>query len=148
MTIDQLREYALGKPDTEETLPFGPDVLVMKVLGKVFLLISLDTVPVQFNAKCDPERAIELREQYASILPGYHMNKQHWNTIILDGSVPMKLVRELIDHSYELVAKKKATKKTIDILFVGRIEAQKNLVKFVKIIKNISILFHGYSHFN
>ena len=111
MTIDQLREYALGKPDTEETLPFGPDVLVMKVLGKVFLLISLDTVPVQFNAKCDPERAIELREQYASILPGYHMNKQHWNTIILDGSVPMKLVRELIDHSYELVTKKKTTKK-------------------------------------
>ncbi|MFN3793298.1 MAG: MmcQ/YjbR family DNA-binding protein [Chitinophagaceae bacterium] len=77
----------------------------------MFLLISLDTVPVQFNAKCDPERAIELREQYASILPGYHMNKQHWNTIILDGSVPMKLVRELIDHSYELVAKKKTTKK-------------------------------------
>ncbi|HAK11516.1 MAG TPA: MmcQ-like protein [Chitinophagaceae bacterium] len=111
MTIDQLREYALAKPDTEETLPFGPDVLVMKVSGKVFLLISLDTVPVQFNAKCDPERAIELREQYATILPGYHMNKQHWNTIILDGSVPMKLVRELIDHSYELVAKKKATKK-------------------------------------
>ena len=111
MTIDQLRDYALAKPDTEETLPFGPDVLVMKVLGKVFLLISLDTVPVQFNAKCDPERAIELREQYVSILPGYHMNKQHWNTIILDGSVPMKLVRELIDHSYELVTKKKTTKK-------------------------------------
>lgn len=111
MTIDQLREYALAKPNTEETLPFGPDVLVMKVSDKVFLLISLDTVPVQFNVKCDPERAIELREQYASILPGYHMNKQHWNTIILDGSVPMKLVRELIDHSYELVTKKKTTKK-------------------------------------
>lgn len=111
MTIDQLREYALAKPDTEETLPFGPDVLVMKVNGKVFLLIPLDTDPLQFNAKCDPERAIELREQYASILPGYHMNKQHWNTIILDGTVPMKLVRELINHSYELVAKKKTTKK-------------------------------------
>lgn len=111
MTIDQLRDYALAKHDTEETLPFGPDVLVMKVWGKVFLLISLDTIPVQFNAKCDPERAIELREQYASILPGYHMNKQHWNTIILDGSVPMKLVKELIDHSYELVTKKKTIKK-------------------------------------
>ncbi len=111
MNIDQLREYALAKPVTEETLPFGPDVLVMKVNGKVFLLIPLDTDPLQFNAKCDPERAVELREQYASILPGYHMNKQHWNTIILDGSVPMKLVKELIDHSYELVAKKKTTKK-------------------------------------
>lgn len=103
MTLDQLLDYSLAKPDTVETLPFGPDVLVLKVKGKVFLLIPLNTDPIQCNVKCDPERAIELREEYASIIPGYHMNKKHWNTIILDGTVPSKLIYELIDHSYELV---------------------------------------------
>lgn len=111
MSLDLLRDYALAKPDVEETLPFGPDVLVFKVSGKVFLLILLDSHPLQFNAKCDPDRALELREAYASILPGYHMNKTHWNTVILDGSVPITLVRELIDHSYELVRPKALRKK-------------------------------------
>jgi len=106
MSLDLLREHALAKPDVEESLPFGPDVLVFKVSGKVFLLIPLDSHPLQFNAKCDPERALELREAYPTILPGYHMNKTHWNTVILDGSVPIPLVRELIDHSYALVAPK------------------------------------------
>lgn len=103
MTLDQILDYSLAKPDTEETLPFGPDVLVLKVKGKVFLLIPLDKIPLQFNAKCNPDRAIELREEYASIIPGYHMNKKHWNTIIMDGTVSSKLIYELIDHSYELV---------------------------------------------
>lgn len=104
MTLDRLLDYSLSKPDVEETFPFGPDVLVLKVKGKVFLLIPLNRYPVQFNAKCDPERATLLREEYASILPGYHMNKKHWNTLILDGTIPSSLILELVDHSYELVS--------------------------------------------
>lgn len=111
MTLGDLIDYAMMKPTTEETLPFGPDVLVLKTNGKSFLLISLNSDPVQFNAKCDPEKALQLREMYTGIVPGYHMNKKHWNTILLDGSVPDKLVRELIDHSYELVSSKKSLKK-------------------------------------
>jgi predicted DNA-binding protein (MmcQ/YjbR family) len=107
MTLGDLIDYALTKPATEETLPFGPDVLVLKTNGKSFLLISLNTDPVQFNAKCDPEKALLLREMYEGIVPGYHMNKKHWNTIVLNGSVPNKVVRELIDHSYELVCARK-----------------------------------------
>lgn len=111
MPLDLIRDHALAKADVEETLPFGPDVLVFKVSGKIFLLIPLDSHPLQFNAKCDPERALELRESYPSIRPGYHMNKVHWNTILLDGTVPITLVRELIDHSYELVRPKARRKK-------------------------------------
>jgi predicted DNA-binding protein (MmcQ/YjbR family) len=103
MTLDQLLDHSLAKSDTEASFPFGPDVLVLKVKGKVFLLIPLNAHPLQFNVKCNPDRAIELREEYASIIPGYHMNKKHWNTIILDGTVPSRLIYELIDHSYELV---------------------------------------------
>jgi predicted DNA-binding protein (MmcQ/YjbR family) len=103
MTLGDLIDYALTKPETEETLPFGPDVLVLKTNGKSFLLISLNSDPVQFNAKCDPEKALQLREMYDGIVPGYHMNKKHWNTVLLDGTLPPQLVRELIDHSYELV---------------------------------------------
>ncbi len=103
MDIEQLREYCLGRPGVEETLPFGPDVLVFKVMGKAFLLCPLDTDGLQFNVKCNPDQAVELREQYACVLPGYHMNKKHWNTIVVDGSVPAKLLKAWIDHSYELV---------------------------------------------
>ena len=113
MTLDQLLDYALSKSEVEESLPFGPDILVLKTNGKMFLLIPLDTDPLRFNAKCDPERAEQLREEYVGIRPGYHMNKKLWNTILLDGSVPWALVRELIDHSYELIRAKpkKATPK-------------------------------------
>ena len=109
MTLGDLLDYTLAKPETEETLPFGPDVLVLKTREKAFLLIPLDAFPLRFNAKCDPERAVFLRAAHQSILPGYHMNKKHWNTIILDGSIPPALVLELIDQSYSLVrgAKKK-----------------------------------------
>ena len=103
MNIELLQQYCLSKPDVEETLPFGPDTLVYKVKGKIFLLCSLDTEILQFNVKCDPDLAIELREEYPSVLPGYHMNKKHWNTIIADGSIPVKKLKEWIDHSYELV---------------------------------------------
>jgi len=110
MTLDQLLEYALAKPEVEQSLPFGPDVLVLKTNTKMFLLIPLDSDPLRFNAKCDPERAIQLREEYKGIIPGYHMNKKLWNTVLLDGSVPGALVRELIDHSYQLIrAKPKKT---------------------------------------
>lgn len=108
MDIEQLREYCLSKQDTEETLPFGPDTLVFKVNGKVFLLIGLENYPLRFNVKCDPDMAIDLREQYPdNILPGYHMNKKHWNTIVVDSGLTRKLVHEMIDQSYELVKGKK-----------------------------------------
>lgn len=106
MDIEQLREYCLKKPGTEETLPFGPDTLVFKVRGKIFLLAGLDNHPLQFNVKCDPDKAIELRETYPEhILPGYHMNKKHWNTVIVDGTLAAALIREMIDDSYGLVGK-------------------------------------------
>ena len=107
MDIEQLREYCIGKPDVEEGLPFGPEVLVFKVSGKMFLLLPLDTIPLQFNVKCDPEKAIELREQYSSVIPGYHMNKNHWNTVIADGSLSNTLLQQFVDDSYELVKKGK-----------------------------------------
>ena len=108
MDIEQLREYCLQKSLTEETLPFGPDTLVFKVNGKVFLLVGLDSHPLQFNVKCNPDLAIELREEYPeNILPGYHMNKKHWNTIIVNGGIPKKLVLQCIDDSFGLVKGKK-----------------------------------------
>ncbi len=107
MDIEQLREYCLGKPLVEELLPFGPDTLVFKVNGKIFLLTGLDAPQLQFNVKCNPELAEELREQYPCVIPGYHMNKKHWNTIIVDGSVSTQLLKEWIDHSYNLVIKVK-----------------------------------------
>lgn len=115
MNIETLREYCLSKTGVEETVPFGPDTLVYKVDGKIFLLTGLDEERLSFNVKCDPELAIELREHYSCVLPGYHMNKKHWNTIVVDGSVSAKQIREWIDHSYDLVMKsvkqKRASKK-------------------------------------
>jgi len=107
MDIEQLRDYILSKPDVEESLPFGPDTLVFKVRGKIFLLAGLNSHPLQFNVKCDPDNAIELREQYACIIPGYHMNKKHWNTIIVDGTLTNKQLQQFIDDSYLLVRGKK-----------------------------------------
>ena len=107
MDLPDLIAHCLSLPNTEETLPFGPDVLVYKVGGKAFALTQPDTFPARVNLKCDPTRAEELRDQYPeSILPGFHMNKRHWNTVMLDGSLPPMLIRELIDHSYELVVTK------------------------------------------
>ncbi len=110
MEIDEIRTYCLKKPNSEESLPFGPDTLVFKVHGKIFLLLSLDENPHRFNIKCSPDKAIELRDNFMCVLPGYHMNKKHWNTIICDGTVSDKLIKEWIDDSYELVAAK--TKKS------------------------------------
>ncbi len=103
MTLEELRDFCIAKKGVEETLPFGPDTLVFKVMNKAFLLTGFDADPVQFNVKCDPERAIELREKYACVQPGYHMNKTHWNTIIVDGSVSGIFLQEWISESYLLV---------------------------------------------
>lgn len=110
MSIGDITDYCISKDGVEECFPFGEDTLVFKVKGKIFLLLSLSAQPLQFNAKCDPERAIQLREQFDCVLPGYHMNKKHWNTVILDGSLDRRAVRDMIDHSYELVAGGKSRK--------------------------------------
>jgi predicted DNA-binding protein (MmcQ/YjbR family) len=102
--IDVIREYCLTKPGkVKEDMPFGEDTLVFRVQGKIFVLMSLMARPLSINLKCDPVRAVELRERYETVLPGYHMNKKHWNTVILDGKIPAKEVLAMIDHSYELV---------------------------------------------
>lgn len=105
MNIEAIRNYCLSKKMSEESLPFGPDVLVFKVAGKAFLLLPLDTETIRFNVKCDPDKAIELREMYSCVLPGYHMNKKHWNTVVVDGAVKQKLLKEWIDDSWLLVVK-------------------------------------------
>lgn len=102
MDLSTFRELCLSKPGVTEETPFGPDTLVYKVMGKVFALTDLPDFH-SVNLKCDPERAIELREQHGSIVPGYHMNKKHWNTVESNGDVPDRLLRELLDHSYTLV---------------------------------------------
>lgn len=104
MNIEELREYCISKKGVTESLPFGPETLVFKIMGKAFLLTGMDGRPLQFNVKCDPEKAIELREKYTCVIPGYHMNKKHWNTIIVDGSVSIKLLHKWITDSYNLVA--------------------------------------------
>ncbi|MDT0643845.1 MmcQ/YjbR family DNA-binding protein [Zunongwangia sp. F363] len=104
MDIETFRNYCIRKKGVTEELPFGSDNLVFKVMGRMFALASLDTVPLQVNLKCDPERAIELREQHEeNILPGYHMNKKHWNTVIMDGRMAKEFTFELTRHSYNLV---------------------------------------------
>ncbi|NUQ22652.1 MAG: MmcQ/YjbR family DNA-binding protein [Saprospiraceae bacterium] len=105
MNIEEFREYCLSKKGVEETFPFDEVTLVFKVMGKMFALTGLDSLEFTVNLKCDPDRAIELREQYAEIKPGWHMNKSHWNTVAFDGDLDDAFLRELIDHSYELVAK-------------------------------------------
>ncbi len=103
MHIEAFREYCLAKPGVEETFPFDESTLVFKVMGKMFAICDVDHY-TGFNAKCDPEWAVELREQYPEgIVPGYHSNKKHWNTIVAYANVPDELQWRLIDHSYDLV---------------------------------------------
>lgn len=105
MNIETLREYCLSKKAVTEDFPFGETTLVFRVKAKIFLLVALDADPLQFNAKCDPEKAIELREEYDAVKPGYHMNKTHWNTVVIDGCISTKLLKEMIDDSYDLIVK-------------------------------------------
>lgn len=105
MNIESLQAYCLSKAGVTEEFPFGDQTLVYKVLGKIFALTSLDTTPVSVNLKCDPELAVQLREEYDCVMPGYHMNKKHWNTVVVDGSAKDAQLREWIDHSYDLVVR-------------------------------------------
>jgi len=105
MNIEELTEYCLSKPDATEDFPFDETTLVFKVMGKMFALTNLEG-NWSLSLKCDPERAVELREQYPAIQAAYHMNKTHWNTVMLDGSLSQQLILEMIDHSYQLVVDK------------------------------------------
>ena len=105
MNIESLREYCLSKKFVTESFPFDNVTLVFKVFDKMFALTSLDE-ELSVNLKCDPEKAVQLREEYESVIPGFHMNKRLWNTVFIDGSIRDKLIKEWIDHSYEEVVKK------------------------------------------
>ena len=103
MDIETYRDYCLSKPGVTEEFPFDENTLVFKVMGKMFALADVELF-TSVNLKCDPEKAVELREQYEGhVLPGYHQNKRHWNTVLMDGTLPDKLIMHWIDHSYELV---------------------------------------------
>jgi predicted DNA-binding protein (MmcQ/YjbR family) len=103
MDLESFREYCLSKSGATEDTPFGEDVLVFKVGGKMFALAPLDEVPAVANLKCDPDLALELRDRYEQVRPGYHMNKKHWNTVEIDSGIPDAELCKMIDHSYELV---------------------------------------------
>jgi predicted DNA-binding protein (MmcQ/YjbR family) len=104
MHIEEFRGFCLSLKGVEEGFPFGPDTLVYKVMGKVFCISGLNSNPTQFNVKCDPEKAIELREEFSGVIPGFHMNKKHWNTVVMDGSFSDEQGRKWISDSYNLVA--------------------------------------------
>ncbi len=113
MNIEEFRAYCLAKKYVTESFPFDNVTLVFKVANKMFALSGLEHQPSTVNLKCDPERAIELRDEYNEIIEGFHMSKKHWNTITIEGNLPNSLIKELIDHSYDLVVKgltKKAQK--------------------------------------
>lgn len=111
MNIEEFREFCLSKKDVTESFPFDEETLVFKVNGKMFALTN--TVgDFTMNLKCDPEKAVDLREHYSCVIPGYHMDKKHWNTVIIDGSVPDDLLNEWIDDSYNLVVQKHKGKKS------------------------------------
>ena len=105
MDVGSFREYCLGKVAVTEGTPFGEDVLVFKVSGKMFALVALDEVPATANLKCDPDLALELRDRYEQVRPGYHMNKKHWNTLEIDSGISDSELRKMIDHSYQLVVR-------------------------------------------
>ena len=118
MDFDLLHSHLMSKNGATEDMPFGPSTLVFKVVGKMFALIGLDDDPQRINLKCDPDFAQVLRQRYAGIIPGYHMNKRHRNTVVLDGGVPDDLVVEMIDDSYNLVVRglRKAERRTLQEL--------------------------------
>jgi len=105
MELEPLRTYLTQKPATTEEIPFGPDVFVYKVAGKMFALVAWPASPLEISLKCDPDFALALRDQFPAVRPGYHLNKKHWNTITLDGSLPVEEIWALIDHAYTLVFK-------------------------------------------
>ncbi len=102
MNIEELREYCITKKGVTESFPFDEETLVFKVMNKMFLLTNINK-DLSMNVKCDPEKAIELREEYSSVLPGWHMNKKHWNTVNIDGSITDQQLKDWVDHSYDLI---------------------------------------------
>ena len=106
MNIYQIRDYCLSLPNVEESMTFGPNHLVFKTFNKMFLLVGLDESPIRFNVKCDPERAVLLREEFEDVQPGWHSNKKHWNTVFMNGSLSDRQLIDMIDHSYDLIINK------------------------------------------
>jgi predicted DNA-binding protein (MmcQ/YjbR family) len=103
MNVESFRDYCLSKRAATEDTPFGPDDIVFKAQGKMFAIVALMEVPPRANLKCDPDLALELRDRYEQVQPGYHMNKKHWNTVVLEGVIPEREITKMIDHSYHLV---------------------------------------------
>jgi predicted DNA-binding protein (MmcQ/YjbR family) len=107
MNIEELRSYCISKKGVTESFPFDEHTLVFKVMGKVFAITGLERIPAEVNLKCDPERSIELREEYDGLIyPGYHMNKKHWNSVRIENNIPIGIIINLIDHSYDLIVAK------------------------------------------
>jgi predicted DNA-binding protein (MmcQ/YjbR family) len=106
MQVDVFRDYCLKKRGVTEDTPFGDDHLVFKVGGKMFALVTLEEVPASANLKCDPDLALELRDRYEQVRPGYHMNKKHWNSVDIESGIPDAEIRKMIDHSYDLVVQR------------------------------------------
>ncbi len=117
MDFDAARTYFLSRPEAVEDFPFGPDVYVYKILGKMFATLGTEDGLARMNLKCDPEEALALRDIYEAVLPGYHMNKAHWNTVLLDGSIPRGEIERMIDRSYGLVVRKlrKKTREGLEV---------------------------------
>ena len=103
MSLEEISEYASALAGVVEEQPFGPEVDVLKVGGKIFAILSPERSPEAISLKCEPELALELRDQYSAVIPGYHLNKRHWNTVQLDGTVPDDVILQMVTHSYEQV---------------------------------------------
>ena len=116
MDIASFREYCLGKRGVTEGTPFGETVLVFKVGGKIFALAALDEVPTTVNLKCDPDLALDFRDRYEQVRPGYHMNKKHWKTVEIESGIPDAELGRMIDHSYQLVVKRLPKAKRAELL--------------------------------
>ena len=115
----QTKQYCLSKPEAREDYPFGPDALVFKIRGKLFAILGEKAGTARINLKCDPDEAQMLRDVFDAVIPGYHMNKRHWNTVILDGSIPQGEIERMIDRSYGLVVKslKKAERQSLALAY-------------------------------
>ena len=103
MTRAELRDHCLSFVGSEETFPFGPENSVFKVAGKIFALTRLDESPLRVSLKCDPSLAEQLRDAHAAVIPGYHLNKRHWNTVVIDGSMPDAMIADMVEDSYDLI---------------------------------------------
>ncbi|PID43997.1 MAG: hypothetical protein CSB48_03465 [Proteobacteria bacterium] len=119
MNYEAARHYLLSRPEAAEDYPFGPDVMVARVMNKMYATLAWNKGVANMNLKCDPDQASELRDMFEAVTPGYHMNKKHWNTVALDGSIPDGEIERMIDHSYSLVVKKlkKAERQALDLRY-------------------------------